>query len=158
LPIFEELEAYYDRMEHDFDARRNHRKMIGSYAKLLIMMQPVSYEAVLTGKKQFRNERTGEVAAVQYSMEGVVASLDDVPRAVIAEELKEILQNTLQYLSERERGVLELRYGLEDGDQHTLKDIAQYYNVTEERIRQIEEKALRKLRHPLRLRDLRDFR
>jgi len=52
---------------------------------------------------------------------------------------------------------LELRYGLIDGKDHTLEEVGQYFNVTRERIRQIESKAIRKLRHPTRSRSLREF-
>ena len=60
-------------------------------------------------------------------------------------------------LSERERQVLELRFGLIDGKDHTLEEVSRYFNVTRERIRQIEAKALRKLRHPTRSRHLREY-
>ena len=80
------------------------------------------------------------------------------PMDVAAREiLRESIQNAMGVLSERERGVLELRFGLVDGRAHTLEEVGQYFNVTRERIRQIEAKALRKLRHPTRSRHLRDF-
>lgn len=60
-------------------------------------------------------------------------------------------------LSEREQKVLALRFGLEDGKPHTLEEVGREFQVTRERIRQIEAKALRKLRHPTRSRKLRDF-
>jgi RNA polymerase primary sigma factor len=71
--------------------------------------------------------------------------------------LRESVKNALAVLSERERQVLELRFGLADGKDHTLEEVGQYFNVTRERIRQIESKALRKLRHPTRSRHLRDY-
>jgi RNA polymerase primary sigma factor len=71
--------------------------------------------------------------------------------------LREAVQNALAVLSERERQVLEMRFGLMDGKEHTLEEVGQYFEVTRERIRQIEAKALRKLRHPTRSRHLRDF-
>jgi len=67
------------------------------------------------------------------------------------------VQSALGALSERERQVLELRFGLLDGKDHTLEEVSNYFNVTRERIRQIEAKALRKLRHPTHSRDLRDY-
>ena len=70
--------------------------------------------------------------------------------------LQEVISR-LATLSERERQVLELRFGLLDGKDHTLEEVGQYFNVTRERIRQIEAKALRKLRHPTRSRHLRDY-
>jgi RNA polymerase primary sigma factor len=77
--------------------------------------------------------------------------------AAAREMLREAIKNALAVLSERERQVLELRFGLVDGTDHTLEEVGQYFNVTRERIRQIESKALRKLRHPTRSRHLRDF-
>ncbi len=64
--------------------------------------------------------------------------------------LKTKLSEALNGLTERERRILELRYGLADGAARTLEDVGKQYNVTRERIRQIEAKALRKLRHPSR--------
>jgi len=77
--------------------------------------------------------------------------------AASREMLREAMQHALAVLSDREREVLELRFGLMDGKEHTLEEVGQYFNVTRERIRQIESKALRKLRHPTRSRFLRDF-
>ena len=71
--------------------------------------------------------------------------------------LREQLEEMLDDLSEREREVLRLRFGLEDGHAHTLEDVGRRFGVTRERIRQIEAKALRKLRHPSRSRRLKDF-
>ena len=62
-----------------------------------------------------------------------------------------------EMLTDREREVLELRFGLKDGKDHTLEEVSRYFDVTRERIRQIEAKALRKLRHPSRSRQLRDY-
>ena len=73
------------------------------------------------------------------------------------EMLREQVKNALTILSERERQVLELRFGLLDGKEHTLEEVGQYFNVTRERIRQIEAKALRKLRHPSHSSHLRDY-
>lgn len=77
--------------------------------------------------------------------------------AAAREMLREQVQNALAVLSERERQVLELRFGLIDGKDHTLEEVSRYFNVTRERIRQIEAKALRKLRHPTRSRNLREY-
>ncbi len=71
--------------------------------------------------------------------------------------LKEKLGDVLTSLTERERKILEMRFGLIDGYERTLEEIGKMYNVTRERIRQIEAKALRKLRHPTRVRHLQGF-
>ena len=72
--------------------------------------------------------------------------------------LKERLREILGTLSERERQVVDLRFGLSDGYSRTLEEVGRLFNVTRERIRQIEAKALRKLRHPSRMKTLGDFR
>jgi RNA polymerase primary sigma factor len=77
--------------------------------------------------------------------------------AAAKELLKEQVQNALSVLTERERQVLEMRFGLQDGKDYTLEEVGKYFQVTRERIRQIEAKALRKLRHPTRSRHLRDY-
>lgn len=85
---------------------------------------------------------------------------DDVPAPVDAAAysmLKEQLMEVLDTLSEREKKVLMLRFGLEDGRPRTLEEVGKEFNVTRERIRQIEAKALRKLRHPSRSKKLRDY-
>jgi RNA polymerase primary sigma factor len=77
--------------------------------------------------------------------------------AAAREMLREQVKDALAALTDREREVLELRYGLIDGKDHTLEEVGRYFKVTRERIRQIEAKALRKLRHPTRSKDLRDY-
>jgi RNA polymerase primary sigma factor len=75
----------------------------------------------------------------------------------IAHLLKEEIQQVLESLTEREAKVLQLRFGLEDGRSRTLEEVGQEFGVTRERIRQIEAKALSKLRHPTHSRKLWDF-
>lgn len=85
---------------------------------------------------------------------------DDVPAPVDAAAysmLKEQLMEALDTLSDREKKVLMLRFGLEDGRPRTLEEVGKEFNVTRERIRQIEAKALRKLRHPSRSKKLKDY-
>jgi RNA polymerase primary sigma factor len=71
--------------------------------------------------------------------------------------LKEQIDDVLSTLSHREQRVIQLRFGLEDGRSRTLEEVGKEFNVTRERIRQIEAKALRKLRHPSRSRKLKDY-
>ena len=85
--------------------------------------------------------------------ESVLGPVDQASRQL----LKEQMQDVLDGLSDRERKVLELRFGLQDGRTRTLEEVGQEFGVTRERIRQIEAKALRKLRHPIRSRKLRDY-
>ena len=85
---------------------------------------------------------------------------DDIPAPADAAAftlLKEQLMEVLDTLTEREKMVLKLRFGLEDGRARTLEEVGKVFNVTRERIRQIEAKALRKLRHPSRSKKLRDY-
>ena len=84
---------------------------------------------------------------------GVVSPSD----AVINVNLKEMTEQVLNTLTPREERVIKMRFGLEDGTEHTLEEVGQNFAVTRERIRQIEAKALRKLRHPSRSRRLRAF-
>ena len=78
---------------------------------------------------------------------------DETSRQLLREQMKDILES----LTPRERNVLRLRFGLEDGQSRTLEEVGQKFGVTRERVRQIEAKALRKLRHPLRSRKLKDY-
>ena len=71
--------------------------------------------------------------------------------------LKEQIEEVLNTLNDREQKVLKLRFGLEDGRARTLEEVGKEFDVTRERIRQIEAKALRKLRHPSRSKKLRDY-
>ena len=71
--------------------------------------------------------------------------------------LKEQVQSALSVLTERERQVLEMRFGLRDGKDYTLEEVGKHFKVTRERLRQNEAKALRKFRHPTRSRHLRDY-
>lgn len=73
------------------------------------------------------------------------------------EKLRAQITELLDTLTERERGVITMRFGLEDGHPRTLEETAKQYDVTRERIRQIEAKALKKLRHPESGRKLRDY-
>jgi RNA polymerase primary sigma factor len=85
--------------------------------------------------------------------EDAPSPLDSASRQMLREQM----QDALTFLTDREREVLELRFGLKDGRDHTLEEVSEFFDVTRERIRQIEAKALRKLRHPSRSRQLRDY-
>ena len=85
---------------------------------------------------------------------------DDAPAPADAASLmllKEQLNEVLSTLTDREAKVLRLRFGLEDGRSRTLEEVGKEFDVTRERIRQIEAKALRKLRHPSRSKKVKDF-
>ena len=102
----------------------------------------------------------GPVGDEESSSLGDFIEDEDAPSpmdAAARQMLREQVQSALTSLSEREREVLELRFGLKDGKDHTLEEVSRHFDVTRERIRQIEAKALRKLRHPSRSRQLRDY-
>jgi RNA polymerase primary sigma factor len=109
--------------------------------------EPVSLEGPVSGEED--SSQLGDFIEDVDALE----PLDAASR----EMLRETVQGALAALSERERQVLELRFGLIDGKDHTLEEVSRYFGVTRERIRQIEAKALRKLRHPTRSRHLRDY-
>ncbi len=77
--------------------------------------------------------------------------------SVINLNLREQTAEVLKTLSPREEKIVKMRFGLQDGSEHTLEEVGQHFAVTRERIRQIEAKALRKLRHPSRSHRLRAF-
>ena len=84
-------------------------------------------------------------------------SFDVIGYTDFDEMLKDEISQVLETLTEREEKVIRLRFGLEDGKSRTLEEVGQMFGVTRERIRQIEAKALRKLRHPSRSRKLKDY-
>jgi RNA polymerase primary sigma factor len=85
--------------------------------------------------------------------ESIPGPIDTASRELLREQMRDLLDS----LSPRERGVLELRFGLRDGQARTLEEVGKIFGVTRERVRQIEAKALRKLRHPKSSRKLRDY-
>ena len=98
-----------------------------------------------------RAEQLG--AATENNSAELVSKCEYVFLAVKPQQLDEVLGT----LTPREAKVLSMRFGLEGGHPHTLEEVGKYFNVTRERIRQIEAKALRKLRHPSRSKKLKDF-
>jgi RNA polymerase primary sigma factor len=113
---------------------------------LKIAQQPISLETPI-GEEE--DSHLGDFIEDR----GVVSPAD----AVININLKEMTEQVLNMLTPREERVIKMRFGLEDGTEHTLEEVGQKFGVTRERIRQIEAKALRKLRHPSRSRQLRAF-
>jgi len=113
---------------------------------LKVAVEPISLERPVGDED---NSTLGDFIEDQEA----IAPMDEAAR----EMLREQVRRSLSSLSERERQVLELRFGLIDGQEHTLEEVSRYFNVTRERVRQIEAKALRKLRHPSRSSDLREF-
>ncbi|NTU57258.1 MAG: sigma-70 family RNA polymerase sigma factor, partial [Anaerolineales bacterium] len=85
--------------------------------------------------------------------EDALSPMDAAARQMLREQIRAALTS----LADREREVIEMRFGLLDGQDHTLEEVSRFFDVTRERIRQIEAKALRKLRHPSRSKPLRDY-
>lgn len=94
-----------------------------------------------------------EAARLQISYDGETAIIEECDRHLLSERISEVLTT----LDPREEKVLKLRFGLEDGRSRILEEVGKEFGVTRERIRQIESKALRKLRHPRRARQLQAF-
>ena len=115
-------------------------------ALLKMAQQPVSLHAPVGDE--------GDVSVGDFIEDKSAENPSDVTSYSL---LKEKLGDVLTSLTERERKILEMRFGLVDGYERTLEEIGKMYNVTRERIRQIEAKALRKLRHPTRVRHLQGF-
>ena len=98
-----------------------------------------------------------KIAQEPVSLETPIGEEDDSHLGDFIELLKEQLESVLDTLTDREENVLRLRFGLDDGRTRTLEEVGKVFGVTRERIRQIEAKALRKLRHPSRSKQLKDF-
>jgi len=113
---------------------------------LKISQQPVSLETPLGEEEE---SHLGDFVEDKKS----IPPIDAASRRLLREKLEEVLQT----LSPREREVLKMRFGLDDDRPRTLEEVGKAFNVTRERIRQIEAKALRKLRHPSRSKKLKDF-
>ncbi|RUA18039.1 MAG: RNA polymerase sigma factor RpoD, partial [Clostridia bacterium] len=111
-----------------------------------IAQEPMSLETPVGSEE---NSFLGDFIKDENAPEPV----DAATRQLLREQMKEILEE----LTNRERRVLEMRFGLTNGRSHTLEEVGQEFGVTRERIRQIEAKALRKLRHPQRSRRLKDY-
>ncbi len=117
------------------------------YRALRSAEEPVSLEGPVGGDED--SSTLGDF----IQDEDTLSPVDSVTNGLLREQVQEALAS----LNDRERQVLEFRFGLVDGKEHTLEEVSGYFTVTRERIRQIEAKALRKLRHPSRSNQLRDF-
>ncbi len=162
-PTLDEVALRMDLMDAEdiqaiTEARDNHRplspqlerKMKRAVAKvrriISISQEPMSLESPVG------NEDNSELSDF-IEDESLPGPMDATSTQMLREQVRGILGD----LSSRERSVLEMRFGLNSGRPHTLEEVGQAFDVTRERIRQIESKALRKLRHPGRSRKLRDF-
>ena len=123
-----------------------HMPVARIHALLKMAQQPISLHAPVGDD--------GDVSVGDFIEDKTAENPSDVTSYSL---LKEKLGDVLTSLTERERKILEMRFGLVDGYERTLEEIGKMYNVTRERIRQIEAKALRKLRHPTRVRHLQGF-
>jgi len=120
---------------------------VGQVRKIIkVSQQPISLETPI-GEEG--DSRLGDFIEDQF--------LPSPPDAVIRINLREKIEEALKSLTEREASVLTMRFGLGDGNEHTLEEVGQQFKVTRERIRQIEAKALRKLKHPSRSKKLKSF-
>lgn len=147
----EDVEAIREAKEQDKPIPLNlQRKLEKAAAKvrsiIMAAQEPVSLEMPIgTDEDTFLGDFIEDTSAP--------APTDEAFREILKEEIRKVLKT----LSDKEREVLEERFGLRDGKPKTLEEIGQKLGVTRERARQIEAKALRKLRHPLRSRKLKDF-
>ena len=146
---------------------RQHRRLLQEYGR-----EPTSEE--IGSAMEVHSEKVEEILKISQepvSLETPIGEEEDSHLGDFIEDrsapapsdaasfqlLKEQIQEVLDTLTDREGRVLQLRFGLEDGRSRTLEEVGREFGVTRERIRQIEAKALRKLRHPTRSRRLRDF-
>jgi len=141
------LEAYANNEPLDPLLDRKLKRAAGKIRRILkIAQEPMSLEMPIGSED---NSSLGDF---------IPDDSEPAPESQASRQLlKEQMQDVLEGLSDRERKVLELRFGLQDGRTRTLEEVGQEFGVTRERIRQIEAKALRKLRHPIRSRKLRDY-
>ena len=125
----------------------------GQYTKLQKTEKRIRHLLLISKPTLSLDYLFDELGDIDYVDKNVVDPMDVTTMKLF----KEQIQVALSVLSDRERQVLELRYGLIDENDHTLEEVSRYFNVTRERIRQIEAKAFRKLRHPTRSHQLREY-
>jgi RNA polymerase primary sigma factor len=141
------LQAIAEGQPVPLDVRRRWMRAANKVSKIMrASEEPMSLEDPVGSEE---SSQLGDFIEDEDALE----PMDAAAREILREQVK----NALAVLSDRERKVLELRFGLVDGKDHTLEEVGQFINVTRERVRQIEAKALRKLRHPTRSRQLRDY-
>ncbi len=141
------LQARSDGSQVPVDVRRRWMRAANKVSRIIrASEEPMSLESPVGTED---NSQLGDFIEDQDALE----PMDAAAREMLREQVK----NALAVLSDREREVLELRFGLIDGKDRTLEEVGQHFKVTRERVRQIEAKALRKLRHPTRSRHLRDY-
>ncbi len=129
------------------DVRRRLRRAAEKVRQIMqVSQEPMSLETPV-------GSEDNSVLVDFIADDSIAGPAEETNKELLREQMKDILGS----LSERERDVLKLRFGLVDGESHTLEEVGQQFGVTRERIRQIEAKALRKLRHPTRSRKLRDY-
>jgi RNA polymerase primary sigma factor len=141
------LQAQSEGRQVPLDVRQRWMRAANKVSRIMrASEEPISLESPIGSED---SSQLGDFIEDQDALE----PMDAAAREMLREQVK----NALAVLSDREREVLELRFGLVDGKDHTLEEVGQYFKVTRERVRQIEAKALRKLRHPTRSRHLRDY-
>jgi RNA polymerase primary sigma factor len=141
------LQARSDGTQVPLDVRQRWMRAANKVSRIIrASEEPMSLESPVGTED---NSQLGDFIEDQNALE----PMDAAAREMLREQVK----NALAVLSDREREVLELRFGLIDGKDRTLEEVGQHFKVTRERVRQIEAKALRKLRHPTRSRHLRDY-
>jgi len=147
------LEDKYKRMELDVDVEKI-CEIAGIKKEIYYKLKKIQNTFLKTVSLYTLVGEEEETELIELINSEEDKSLEDI---IIKRELKEIINETLSTLTPREEGIIRKRFGFDDGEPKTLEKIGQSYRVTRERIRQIEAKALRKLRHPSRLRKLKDY-
>ena len=141
------LEEIAEEMEGPFVTAEDKQKAVARVGDIIrIAPEPLSLETPI-GEEE--NSHLGDF----IEDADAISPADAATNLVLREQLEDVLNS----LTEREREVLKLRFGLDDGYARTLEEVGQHFNVTRERIRQIEAKALKKLKHPSKSKKLRDY-
>ena len=146
------------RAERELTSQLNRKPTIKELAEALEISEEKVLDVMKVSQETVSLETPIGEESDTYLGEFIADEEEKLPEDVVCDNsLRDNLFEALDTLAEREKDVLMLRYGLIDGRQRTLEEIGQIYNVTRERIRQIETKALRKLKHPARSKKLRAY-